>query len=271
MFALAFAAAVSAPPPQDFASDSLLRVQVLAENGLPGERPVKPGRPFYAQQITFDGFLEFADREQEKEARRIYDMDMSDNFSLTEWIGVSAKDGRFHHRGWLYCVRRSRFGTEKCLRDSDGNGAFDQLTTLDPDQPDRFLKFDTIPAIAYRYIPRERKPARSGTYRLPEVYLSYDLVGGKLEFRILAYTGLASTVDFGPAETVDPGSLPRTISLAGARVRIASWDGKRATLAVETPMSTSAVRFVAPDDGSVLGGNRKGWRLDFVEVPLPAR
>ena len=67
MFALAFAAAVSALPPQDFVSDSLLRVQVLAENGLPGERPVKPGRPFHAQQITFDGFLEFADREQEKE------------------------------------------------------------------------------------------------------------------------------------------------------------------------------------------------------------
>ena len=61
-----------------------------------------------------------------------------------------------------------------------------------PDRPDRFLKFDTIPAVAYRYIPRERTPAKSGTYRLPEVYLSYDLVGGNLEFRVLAYTGLAS-------------------------------------------------------------------------------
>jgi hypothetical protein len=269
---LLFLAATTAPlPPQNFVSESLLRVQVLADNGLPGERPVKPGRPFYAQQITFDGFLEFSDREQEKEARRRYDMDMSDNFSLTEWIGVLAKDGSRHHKGWLYCVRRSRFGTEKCFRDSDADGTFDQLTTLDPDQPDRFIKFDEIPPIAYRYTPRERKPISGGTYRKPEVYLSYDLVNGKLEFRVLAYTGLSSTVDFGPLETVDPESLPQTVYLAGARVKIVSWDGKRATLAVETPMSTSAVRFIAPDDRYLFGGIRKGWSLDFVEAPLPAR
>lgn len=271
MIMFVIAAASAELPPQDFVSDSLLRVQVLADNGLPTERPVKPGRPFYAQQITFDGFLEFPDRDQEKEARRKYDMDMSDNFSLTEWIGVSAKDGSPQHRGWLYCVRRSRFGIEKCFRDSDADGKFDQLTTLDPDRPDRFLKFDAIPPIAYNYIPRERKPIGGGTYRPPEVYLSYNLVGENLEFRAAAYTGLSSTVDFGPLETIDPRSLPLTVNLAGARVKIVSWDGKRATLAVETPMSTSAVRFVAPDDRYLFGGNRKGWRLDLVEAVLPGR
>jgi len=271
MLSLFVVAAVVALPLQDFRSDSLLRVQVLAENEIPRERPFRIGRPFDAQQITFDGFLEFLDREQEKEARRRYDMDMSDYFALTEWIGVSANDGSIHHRGWLYCVRRSRFGTEKCFRDSDSDGKFDHLTTFDPDRPDRFLKFDEIPPIAYRYVPRERKAIFGGNNRRPEVYLSYNLVLGKLEFKAFAYTGFSSEVDFGPLETIDPGILPQTINLAGARVKVVSWDGKRATLAVETPMSTSAVRFVAPDDRHLFGGKREGWRLDFVEASLPAR
>lgn len=271
MLVLLFAASFAALPAEDFVLDSLLRVQVLAENGRQSERPFKPGRPFHTQQVTFDGFLEFADREQEKEARRKYDMDMSDFFSLTEWVGMSAKDGSFQHRGWLYCVRRSRFGTEKCFQDSDADGKFDHLTILDPNQPARFLRFDAVPPIAYRYVPRERKPIGAGSYRPPEVYLSYNLVDGKLEFRASAYTGLSSTVDFGPLETIDPKELPLTVSLAGARVRVISWDGKRAKLAIETPMSTSAIRFIAPDDRNLAFGNRKGWRLDFVNAPLPGR
>jgi hypothetical protein len=271
MLMLLFVAASAPLSPEQFISDRLLRVQVLVDNGLPSEKPVKPGRPFYTQQVTFDGFLEFADREQEKEARRKYDMDMSDYFSLTEWVGVSAEDGSFRHRGWLYCVRRSRFGTEKCFQDSDADGKFDHLTTLDPDQPTRFLRFDAVPPIAYRYLPRERKPEGAGSYRPPEVYLSYNLVDGKLEFRVSAYTGLSSTVDFGLVETVDPKRLPVTVNLAGARVKVVSWDGKRAKLAIETPMSTSAVRFIAPDDRNLAFGHRKGWRLEFVNASLPGR
>lgn len=271
MLMFVLAAASAAPPAEEFVADSLLRVQVLADNALPSERPVKPGRPFYTQQVTFDGFLQFADRGQEKEARRKYDMDMSDFFSLTEWVGVSAKDGSFQHRGWLYCVRRSRFGTEKCFQDSDADGQFDHLTTLDPDRPDRFLRFDALSPITYRYIPRERKPIGAGNYRPPDVSLVYNFVDGKLEFRAFAYTGLSSTADFGALVTVDPRSLPLTVDLAGARVKVVSWDGKRATLAIQTPMSASAVRFVAPDDRNLFGGNRKGWRLDFVSAPLPGR
>ena len=271
MLLLAFAAASAALPAEEIVADSLLRVQVLADNALPSERPVKPGRPFYTQQITFDGFLHFADRAQEKEARRKYDMDMSDYASLAEWIGVSAKGGAFQHRGWLYCVRRSRFGTEKCFQDSDANGSFDHLTTLDPDRPVRFLTFDAIPPIAYRYVPRERKPIGAGSNRPPDVSLVYNFVDGRLEFKAIAYTGLSSTVDFGALMTVDPRSLPLTVDLAGARVQVVSWDGMRATLAVQTPMSASAVRFVAPDDRNLFGGNRKGWRLDFVNAPLPGR
>lgn len=271
MILVALAAAALAPVPSEIVADELLRVQVFAENGLPKERAVSPGRPFFFQQVTFDGFLEFTDREEEKAARRQYDMDMSDLFALTEWVGVLAKDGSLQHRGWLYCVRRSRFGTEKCFRDSDSDGSFDQLTTYDPDVPTRFLSFQPIDKIFYRYVPRDRKPISSGMYRQPDVSLTYEVIDGTLKFGAYAYTGLSSAADLGTLAVLDIKSLPATVILAGARVRVNSWDGKKANLVVETPMSTSALRFIAPDNRPLFGGMRRGWRFEFVDAPLPRR
>jgi len=268
---LALAAAVSGTSANEFIADSLLRVQVLAERELPAERAIGPNRPFYSQEITRDGYLEFIDRNEEKAARRKYDMDMSDLFYLTEWIGVSSLDGSLQHRGWLYCVRRSRLGTEKCFQDADSDGKFDHLTTLDPDIPTRFLIFLPIEPIVYRYVPRKREPIGAGSVRQPELSLVYKFVDGQLQFEAYAYTGLASTVHFGKLATVNPQALPATIELAGALVRVVSWDGKRAKLSVQRPMSTSAIRFVAPDNRPLVFGSRRGWRLEFVNSRLPGR
>jgi hypothetical protein len=271
MILLALAAASATPATDQFIADSLLRVQVLAERPLPRERAVGPGRPIYAQEITRDGYLEFLDRDEEKAVRRKYDMDMSDFFSLTEWVGVSAQDAGLQHRGWLYCVRRSRFGTEKCLQDSDADGKLDRLTNSDPDQPTRFLTFQPIPPIAYRYVPRQRKDSGEAVYRQPEVSLFYTIVDGRMRFGANAYIGPLSSVDLGALATVDTAMLPATVQLAGARVRVISWDGKRATLAVDTPMTASALRLIAPEDRPVLIGGGRGWRLEFVNAALPGR
>jgi hypothetical protein len=271
MFLLALAAAAATPTSGEFIADDLLRVQVFGDKELPKERDVGPRRPFFVQQVTQDGYLEFADREEEKAARRKYDMDMSDPFALTEWVGISAKDGGFQHRGWLYCVRRSRFGIEKCFRDSDADGKFDALTNSGLDTPTRLLSFQDIPPIPYRYVPRVQKPYESGMYRRPEVSLFYDVAGGSLRFGAYAYTGLSSTADLGTLAMVDTTSLPTTVELAGARIRVITWDGKRARLAVETPMSTSALRFIAPDNRPLFGGGRLNWKLEFVDSPLPGR
>lgn len=269
---LAFALVMAAATVQTdvFISDDLLRVQVFANQELPKERAVSPGRPFFVQQVTHDGYLEFASREEEKAARRTYDMDMSDLFQLTEWVSVSANDGNLQHRDWLYCVARSRFGTKKCFRDSDADGKFDALTNLDPDLPTRLLSFQPIPPMVYRYIPRDRKSLDSGMYRQPEVSLLYKVAPGELRFGAYVYTGLSSAADLGTLATVDIKSLPATVELAGARVRVISWDGKRAKLAVESTMSTAPLRFIAPDNRQVFGF-RRGWRLELVDAPLPGR
>lgn len=264
--------AVTAVPVERYIADDLLRVQVLADKPLPNERAFASRQPFYAQSVTVDGDLEFENREQEKVIRRKYDMDMSAPFALTEWVGIPVAGGDLGHRGWLYCVARSRFGTEKCFQDSDGDGKFDRLTNLDPDKRDRFLQFQAIEPISYRYKARERKVAESGMYRQPEISISYALEGEQLKFSTLAYVGLMRWANIDNAVFADLRNLPTTVEVAGARIRIVSWDGKRARLALETSMTQSPIRLIAPETYRPISlSNSRGWRLETVSAPLPGR
>jgi hypothetical protein len=133
------------------------------------------------------------------------------------------------------------------------------------------LKFVPIEPVGYDYVPSERKPAPWSMYVLPGVGLAYrqDKASGKLLFRAQAL-GAGLRADLEPFVEVDPASLPTTIDLAGASLAVLAWDGKRATVRVERPMTERPVRVMPKEPtGLIVSGNPKGWRLEIVDEPLP--
>lgn len=264
---LALQAAVPAQP-----AETVITVFVLARGAPAAERRAARRQPFYQQDLLPESGIVLDLPPAALDAfRDRHDLDDHAPFLLIEWIArTEGSEAPARHLGWLHCS--SRLVTfvgqvNSCFRDSDSDGRIDSATTFASNRfPAEGLRFTPLETpVAYRYVPAERNPHPWSMYTQNNLALVYDLdrATGRLEFSVQQNIGLFA--EFRPAAVeVDPAHLPATVELAGAEVTVLAWDGRRATVRVERPMTDRPLRLIGDRQGG-----RRGWRLEIVDAPLP--
>lgn len=256
-------------------NEALLTVQVLAKGVPDKERRVGPVQPFYRQDLlTESGIILRLPPDALKAFRTEHDFEDNDPVILMEWLQLDDTQPT-RHLGYLHCARGGTYGTgpvKVCLRDTDGDGRIDALADVHArNMPASGLSFVPIAPIAYDYVRQDRAPLPWSMYVQPGVGLAYrvDKATGKLLFRaqILA---AAIREDVEPFVEVDPTRLPTTVEIAGAKVSVLAWDGKRPTIRIDQPLTDRPLRVIAAGGPGLpsLHGSKK-WRLEIIEAPLP--
>jgi hypothetical protein len=257
-------------------AEGLLTVQVLAK-GAPGkERRVGRIQPFYRQDLLKQaGIVLKLPPDALKAFRQRHGFEDNDPVMLMEWLALP-DGGPSRHLAYLHCASGGTYGTgaiKACLRDTDSDGRIDSVASVQSRGfPAGGLRFVPIEPVPYEYLRGERKPLPWSMYIQPGLGLAYnrDRATGKLLFRAQALAaGLRA--DLEPFVEVDPARLPVTIEIAGASVAVLAWDGKRATVRVDRPMTDRPVRVIPREASGLLPprGSPKGWRLEIVDAPLP--
>ena len=257
-------------------NEGLLTVQVLAAGQPDKERRPGPIQPFYRQDLLKEAGIVFTLAPDALEAfKKAHGVEMNDPVMLMEWLALPEGQPS-RHIAYLHCGRGGLYGTgpiKACFRDSDNDGRIDAVAQVQSRNfPAGGLRFAPIEPVAYEYRRSERKPLKWSMYVQPGLGLAYrrDKASGKLLFRAQALAaGLRA--DLHPFVEVDPARLPTTIEIAGASLAVLAWDGKRATVRVDRPMTDRPVRVMPDEDPGLLParGSPKGWRLEIVDVPLP--
>ncbi|HYE27644.1 MAG TPA: hypothetical protein VEA61_05365 [Allosphingosinicella sp.] len=256
--------------------EGLLAVQVLAEGQPSKERRVGPIQPFYRQDLLKQAGTVFRLSPDALHAfKQRHGVEDNDPVMLMEWLALPEGQPS-RHIAYLHCARGGLYGTgpiKACFRDSDADGRIDAVADVHSrNLPAGGLRFVPIEPVPYDYVRGERKPLKWSMYVQPGLGLAYrrDRATGKLLFRAQALAaGLRA--DLEPFVEVDPSRLPTTIDIAGAAVAVLAWDGKRATVRVDRPMTDRPVRVLPKEASGLLPprGSPKGWRLEIVDVPLP--
>lgn len=258
------AAAPAAP------AETVLTVFVLARGAPAAERRAARRQPFHQQDLLTESGIQFDLAPAALDAfRDRHDLDDHAPLILVEWIARAAgSEAPARHLGWLHCSTRLRLGVGQvnaCFRDSDADGRIDAVTTFASNRfPTEGLRFTPIEPVAYRFAPRERNAHPWSMYTQNNLALAYDLDRATNRLRFSVEQNIGLFAEFKPVVEVDPARLPATIELAGAQVAVLAWDGRRATVRVDRPMTGRPLRLI----GDRRGG-RRGWQLEIVDAPLP--
>lgn len=211
--------------------------------------------------------------------RERYRLSSNDYFLLSEW--VSRAPDRPSRHSYLYCAAHIRWFRgifDACFRDADGDGRLESVAVFDRLRfPPAGLSFEAIEPIPYHFVQSARVYTGGATvasYVWPGLGIAWnvDRDSGRLRFYAQALDrGLRADID--PAVELDPAALPATIEIAGAQVTVLSWDGRRPTVRVDRPFTDRAIRLITPDNylRLMMGGSRRGWRMEINEAPLPGR
>lgn len=277
------AAAAQAPAPAAPAVplefQAVTRVQVLAAGQpMPERRPARI-QAFYAQGLVTQAGVRF-DMTPEAIAalRDRYRLNDSDYFELSEWV-ARAPGRPLRHLDYLYCavhIRWFRGIFDTCFRDADHDGRLEGVAVFDRMRfPPGGLGFEAIDPIPYHFTQSARVyrgGATVASYVWPGIGIAWNIDRDRGRLRFYAQVldrGMRADVD--PPIEVDPARLPVTIEIAGAQVTVLAWDGHKPTVRVDRPFTEMPVRLITPDDylHIMLGGSRRGWRLEISDVPLP--
>ena len=189
-------------------------------------------------------------------------------------------EGVASHQEWLFCAINARMFKGQaldCFRDSDGDGRFEALAQFEAKKLPLALAFGPIDPIPYKLsmtAQMEDPPIERAMGNLSIKY-RLDETTGRLVFRAEAKTilipGLNETYALEPQIEADPANLPPTIELAGAKLRLLGWDGKKLSYEVERGMTAQPILFDPPGGEHKLKllGKIKGYTLRIVDAPLP--
>jgi hypothetical protein len=280
---LAAQSATGPAPAPGPAHQAVLVVQVPGEGEPMAARPVDRRDAFYSQALLLEPGLVFdAEPAAVAALRSQYHLDDDEPFLLSEWLVLGDRPSEpMRHLSYLYCSRYvhgiASGETNNCLRDSDGDGRLDAIAVFKTYRfPAAGLSFQPIGPIPYHFVQARRAPGAGGNANVAGslgVIWELDRGSGHLLFRVRhsALTfGSVLRADIDPPVAVDPANLPVMIEIAGASLRVLSWDGRRPTVQVERPFSDRPVQIVSSDGvAALIGGHSRGSALEFGDAPLP--
>ena len=233
----------AAGPPQ-----ALVLMEALQVAEPTKEAAKRPGQPFFEQDRMAAGEAQIQLADAALDAfRDRFNLDDHAPFSLYDWMDLPAPGvtpGR--HRDYVFCSLYLKLGkgtSAACFRDSDRDGKLDAVARFEGGVPKGGLSFERLSPVGYRYVDHSGDKLPYSMYRRPSLGLRYtvDKATGHLRF-----TAMADSREVGEVIDVDAASLPVTINVSGAVVRVAAWEGKRATLAVTQPFPQLPVRIETP-------------------------
>jgi hypothetical protein len=189
-------------------------------------------------------------------------------------------EGVASHQEWLFCAINTRMFKSQaidCFRDSDGDRRFEALAQFEAKSLPIALPFSPIDPIPYKLsMTAQMEEAPIARY-MGSLAIKYrlDEASGRLIFRAEAKTmlipGLTDTYALEPEVEVDPAALPADVELAGAKLRLLGWDGKKLSYEVERAMTRQPILFDPPGGKHKVKimGKIKGYTLRIVEAPPP--
>ncbi|HEY5721542.1 MAG TPA: hypothetical protein VIT45_04395 [Allosphingosinicella sp.] len=255
----------------------------IAPTFTPGDGPQSksPGKELLSQGIYYAGDASFdLPLEQARALRERLGMEHRAPLFLAHRLHRDS-EGVASHQEWMFCAINARMFKGQavdCFRDSDGDRRFEALAQFEAKNLPLALPFAPIDPIPYTLsmtAEMEEAPIERSMGSLSIKY-RVDEVSGHLFFRAEAramlIAGLNDTYALEPDIEVDPAGLPANIELAGAKLRLLGWDGKKLSYEVERPMTARPILLDPPGGQHKLKilGKIKGYTLRIVEAPLPS-
>lgn len=281
--AVLFAAtAASAQEPPAGPVDHLDTARILFPAEPPaGPQSKSPGKELLSQGIFYAGDASFdLPLEEANAIRDRLGMEKRAPLFLAHRLHRDA-EGAAQHQEWLFCAINARMFKGQaldCFRDSDGDRRFEALAQFEAKKLPLALPFTPIDPIPYKLsmtAGMEKTPIERAMGSLAIRY-RLDEASGHLLFRAEARTmlipGLNDTYALEPEIDLDPAKLPAEIELAGARLRLLGWDGKKLSYEVERAMTRQPILLDPPGGEHKLKilGKIKGYTLRIVESAMPA-
>ena len=245
-----------------------------------GPQSKGPGKELLSQAIYFAGDAYFdLSAEEDKALRERFGMEKRAPLFLAHRLRRDS-EGIPIHQEWLFCainVRMFKGQALDCFRDSDGDRRFEAIAQFENRRAMPVLQFTPIDPIPYRLsmtagmsdTPLSRYSGSLAIrYRLDE---SSGRFVFRSEARTMLIPGLNDTYALEPNIEVDPARLPAEVELAGARLRLLGWDGKKLSYEVERIMTGHPILIDPPSGKHKLAilGKIKGYTLRIIETPLP--
>ncbi len=279
MIALAIGVEAAASAQQQAAGEpafeTVATAQRLEQVEVPPGQRVSGKRPITLQHMVEAGGaylrLPVADEKAFRERHRLGDSQLL----LAHLLRVSP-EGALVHIGWIYCGAHVKYFSGRiasCFRNSDSDGRLDGAAVFNIDRrTSARIEFTPIDPAPYDSWTWDRVYRGSRRVNTPQLQIEYDFDQARnlLVFRARAFwVGFGATLVLKPEVEVDPASLPKTIEIGDARIRLLSWDGKKVTLAVERQAEGPIL--LEPPVGRVgpLLGSPKGYVLRVMNAPLP--
>jgi hypothetical protein len=262
--------------------DHVDTARILSDASPPdGPRSKAPGKDLLSQDIVYAGGASFdLPLEEARALRNRFGMEHRAPLFLAHRLHRDS-NGMASHREWLFCAINTRMFKSQaidCFRDSDGDRRFDALAQFEAKALPLALPFAPIDPIAYKlsmWAQTAEAPIEQSAGSLAIEY-RLDEVSGHLIFRVEAKVmlipGLNETYALEPEIDIDPANLPPEIELAGAKLRLLGWDGKKLSYRVERGMTRQPILLDPPGGQHKLKilGKTKGYTLRIVDAALPA-
>ena len=246
-----------------------------------GPQSKSPGKELLSQGILQAGGASF-------------DLPLEEARAIRERLGIEHRaplflahrlhrdsEGAASHQEWMFCainVRMFKSQAVDCFRDADGDRRFEALAQFEAKQLPLSLPFTPIDPIPYKLSMTAQMADPPIERNMGSMAIKYrlDEASGHLRFRAEAKTmlipGLNDTYALEPEVVVDPATLPAEVELAGAKLRLLGWDGKKLSYEVERGMTKQAILFDPPggEHKVKILGKIKGYTLRIIDAPLPA-
>lgn len=273
------AASAQAVPAATPPRQAVLSVQVVAEGAPLPEQRVDRRTPFGVQHLIVESGLVFdVDAAAQTALRERLNVEAQHPFVLSEWVEIGPAPGlALRPLGLLFCSSRVRWGTFwTCLRDANGDGRIEGSVIYRNDVPEGGLQFEPLGPIPYHYVPADRTATADRTFSLG-LGFGWDKVRDSNRLRFFAQVaGGNFRAEADPSVEVDPANLPATIELAGARLTVLSYDGRRPLVRFDRRFPAGVVRLTSlggfSDSAtalSILGGTGRNWRIEYPGTILP--
>jgi hypothetical protein len=253
---------------------------VFAATPPAGPKSKSPGKELLDQALYYAGDASFdLPLEEARALRERLGMEHRAPLFLAHRLHRDA-EGVASHQEWLFCAINTRMFKSQaidCFRDADGDRRFEALTQFEAKSLPFALPFSPIDPIPYKLsMTAQMEDAPIARY-LGTLAIKYrlDEASGRLMFRAEAKTmlipGLNDTYALEPEVEVDPARLPADVELAGAKLRLLGWDGKKLSYEVEHAMTRQPILFDPPGGKHKVKilGKIKGYTLRIVEAALP--
>lgn len=240
-----------------------------------------PGKDLLSQGIYYAGDASFdLPLEEARALRNRLGMEHRAPLFLAHRLHRDA-EGVASHQEWLFCAINTRMFKSQaidCFRDADGDRRFEALAQFEAKTLPLALPFQPVDPIPYKLSMTAGMTEKPLNRYMGSLAIKYrlDEVSGRLVFRAEAKTmlipGLNDTYALEPMVEVDPASLPAELELAGAKLRLLGWDGKKLSYQVERGMTRQPILFDPPGGEHKLKilGKIKGYTLRIVDAELPA-